>query len=65
MPMEFIRRMKIMSEWKIDENTMRNIRFSIFQLEKKNAKTHEKKDTEMVAQIVKIIQTEVDRTMGK
>ena len=37
----------------------------IFQLERKNAKTHEKKDTEMVAQIVKIIQTEVDRTMGK
>lgn len=50
-----------MSEVQINEEVMKAIRFRILQMEKKNAKSHEKKDADMVSDIVKIIQSEVNR----
>lgn len=53
----------MMNDVKINDDVMKAIRFRILQLEKKNAKSHEKKDTDMVSEIVKIIQSEVDNTL--
>ena len=50
----------MMNEEQINESVMKTIRFRILQIEKKNAKSHEKKDADMVSEIVKIIQSEVD-----
>ena len=55
----------MMNEEQINESVMKKIRFRILQIEKKNAKSHEKKDADMVSEIVKIIQSEVDRTSEK
>ena len=55
----------MMNEEQINESVKKTIRFRILQIEKKNAKSHEKKDADMVSEIVKIIQSEVDRTSEK
>ena len=55
----------MMNEEQINESVMKTIRFRILQIEKKNAKSHEKKYADMVSEIVKIIQSEVDRTSEK
>lgn len=61
-----MRRTRIMmNEEQTKEDVMKAIRFRILQIEKKNAKSHEKKDADMVSEIVKIIQSEVNRTLEK
>ena len=55
----------MMNEEQINESVMKTIRFRIKKKKKKNAKSHEKKDADMVSEIVKIIQSEVDRTSEK
>ena len=45
----------------LNEKTIQMIEFRIIDAEKKNAKTHEKKDNEMVKTLVDIIKSEVDR----
>ena len=66
MLIKYMRRTRIMmNEEQTKEDVMKAIRFRILQIEKKNAKSHEKKDADMVSEIVKIIQSEVDRTLEK
>ena len=45
----------------LSEDTLRILNFSILSLEKENAKTQQRKDQEMVDEIVKIIKKEVMR----
>ena len=45
----------------LSEDTLRILNFSILSLDKENAKTQQKKDKEMVDEIVKIIKKEVMR----
>lgn len=45
----------------LNDKTIDMIRFRIIDLEKKNAKSHEKKDADMIKEIVDIIKEEVNR----
>lgn len=53
-----------MSNIEIDTKVVQMIEFLVQGAEKKNAKTHEKKDSEMVDELVQIIKKEVDRIYG-
>lgn len=53
-----------MSNVEIDEKTVNTIKFLVLGVERKNAKTHEKRDAEMVDELVKIVKQEVDRIYG-
>ena len=53
-----------MSNIEIDTKVVQMIEFLVQGVENKNAKTHEKKDSEMVDELVRIIKKEVDRVYG-
>lgn len=48
-------------EKNLNENVIRIIEWEIIRIERQNAKSHEKKDADMVNEIVDIIKKEVDR----
>ena len=48
-------------QFQLDENALQIMKFTIIQEEKKNAKTHELSDSDMVKKICKIIEDEIAR----
>lgn len=48
-------------QFDLDENALRVMKFAILEEEKKNARTHEISDGDMVKKLCKIIENEVGR----